>query len=189
VDYAPDSIVMFNNLYWQTTAGGTSNGITGPSDDTGVTWTVKNDVYTDAVGDWNGATSYVSGNIVKYDNKFYKALSDNSNIPTSPTGTWKEVSGPVYASCQSNNLIIITEGSSTADLNQKMLNFVSTNNDADADGSTDLEGQCDSLQGSTYFDDLTYYGLHATDLYGIEPFGDHGGGAGLKSTIQTYKRG
>ena len=143
-------------------------------------------VYTDAVGVWSSGPYYNIGNIVMYENKFFKALSDNINTPTSNTGNWKEVSGPVYASCQSNNLIIITEGSSTADLNQGVLDFVLTNNDADADGSTDLEGQCDSLKGSTYFDDLTYYGQHATDLYGIEPFGEYVSGEGLKSTIQTH---
>ncbi len=103
-----------------------------------------------------------------------------------------QISGPIYASCQSNNLIIITEGSSTADLNLEMLKFVSTHNDgADADSTTiDLEepenNQCDSLKGSTYFDDLTYYGQHASDMYAIEPYGEYGDGGGLKNNIQTH---
>ena len=59
---------------------------------------------------------------------------------------------PVTAWCQNNNILIITEGSSTTDINSKVKTFVDANNDED----TEI-GECGSLKGSSYLDDLTDY--------------------------------
>ena len=70
---------------------------------------------------------------------------------------------PITAWCQSNNILIITEGASTADINSTVGSFVGTSgqNDGDTDASS-----CGDLAGSTYLDDLTYYGWKGTDIYG-----------------------
>ena len=70
---------------------------------------------------------------------------------------------PVTAWCQSNNILIITEGASTADLNPVVSGFVGTDGNNDGDTET---SPCGDLAGSTYLDDLTYYAWQGTDIYG-----------------------
>jgi type IV pilus assembly protein PilY1 len=69
---------------------------------------------------------------------------------------------PVKYWCQDNHILIITEGASTADTNNAVTSFVTKNGDPDTtDPATD--GVCtDGLDGSTYLDDLTYFGQNAT---------------------------
>jgi len=66
---------------------------------------------------------------------------------------------PCTAWCQQNNVLIITEGASTADLNQSVQNFVNTQS-----GVTSTY-KCNVLSGSTLLDDLTYY---AKNTHGIK---------------------
>ncbi len=70
---------------------------------------------------------------------------------------------PITAYCQKNNILIITEGASTADLNGTVGAFIAAEgqNDLDAEDSVD----CGSLSGSSYLDDLTYYARNSTSLY------------------------
>ncbi|MGB6012555.1 MAG: hypothetical protein WBI57_14920, partial [Desulfobacterales bacterium] len=60
---------------------------------------------------------------------------------------------PITAYCQKNNILIITEGASTADLNGTVGAFIA------AEGQNDLDSEdsvnCGSLSGSSYLDDLT----------------------------------
>jgi type IV pilus assembly protein PilY1 len=95
----------------------------------------------------------------------YNALgyyTQNSNLRLDSndftTGT-----DPVIYWCQANNILLITDGASTADLNTTMSTFVNTagNND----GASDDIADCGALHGGTLLDDLTYYGKHASDLY------------------------
>jgi type IV pilus assembly protein PilY1 len=67
---------------------------------------------------------------------------------------------PVQFWCQTNNVLIITEGASTADRNPDVTAFVAGQNDGD---DVDL-ADCGSLDGSTSLDDLTYYAKHG-DIY------------------------
>lgn len=83
---------------------------------------------------------------------------------------------PVQFWCQENIIMIITEGASTADINPDIADFVTVTmpadgyNDGDAAAS---ETECldinndHHLYGSTYLDDLTYWGRNADvdDLY------------------------
>ena len=58
---------------------------------------------------------------------------------------------PITNWCQSNNIMLITDGAPTADQNQDMFDFVGTL-------AYDLGGgTCDALDGSTYLDDLSKY--------------------------------
>ncbi len=69
---------------------------------------------------------------------------------------------PVQFWCQCKNVLIITEGASTADRNPDVIAFVAGQNDGD-----DIDfADCGSLDGSTSLDDLTYYAKHG-DIYPI----------------------
>jgi type IV pilus assembly protein PilY1 len=70
---------------------------------------------------------------------------------------------PIEAWCQANNVVLITDGASTADMNADVSSFVSIAGHDDEDGG-DVVG-CDELSGSTLLDDLTYYAKHGTDLF------------------------
>jgi type IV pilus assembly protein PilY1 len=70
---------------------------------------------------------------------------------------------PVTYWCQGNNVLIITDGASTADQNTTMSTFAAT--DGNNDGTSDDIADCGALHGGTLLDDLTYYGKHGTALY------------------------
>jgi type IV pilus assembly protein PilY1 len=71
---------------------------------------------------------------------------------------------PITQWCQANNILIITDGASTTDLNAAVSAFASAAGQNDgADG--DPAG-CPTLSGSTLLDDLTYYVKHGgVDIY------------------------
>lgn len=73
-------------------------------------------------------------------------------------------SDPVTAWCQNNNILIITEGASTADLSTTVRDFAA--NFALHDGDTDPT-TCGTLDGSTLLDDLTHYAWRGTDIFGV----------------------
>ncbi|ADH86943.1 pilus assembly protein [Desulfurivibrio alkaliphilus] len=58
---------------------------------------------------------------------------------------------PITAWCQPNNILLITDGAPTADLNPQMVNFASSLNYNLGSGT------CDALHGSTWLDDLARY--------------------------------
>lgn len=70
---------------------------------------------------------------------------------------------PVTAWCRNNNILIITEGASTADLNTTVKTFA--DGAATHDGDTEA-ANCGTLDGSTLLDDLTHYGWRGTDIFG-----------------------
>ncbi|MFP3983068.1 MAG: pilus assembly protein [Desulfurivibrionaceae bacterium] len=72
---------------------------------------------------------------------------------------------PVKYWCQNNNILILTEGASTADLHQDLQDFVSI--DGQNDGGDDDNASCGSLSGSTFLDDLSYFAQesNASELY------------------------
>ncbi len=71
---------------------------------------------------------------------------------------------PVTAWCQNNNILVITEGASTADLNTTVKTFA--DGAAEHDGDTEA-ASCGTLDGSTLLDDLTHYGWRGTDIFGV----------------------
>lgn len=110
---------------------------------------------------------------------------------------------PVKAWCQANNILIITEGASTADVNVDVANRV-TMTAKTLDGyafDTTREGECTMtgivpvgtttnhyLYGSTYLDDLTYFGQHAIDanIYTNPQMQSDDGESEDKQNIRTY---
>lgn len=125
----------------------------------------------------------------------YYGQNDGRRLNDSPDAdflTAAETNGPpdpVQYWCQDNNILLITEGASTADINQEVINFV---NAADPDNAA-AEKQCPDLYGSTYLDDLTYYGqnadasaLYATPTASPGYLQDSDGTYHPKQNINTY---
>lgn len=110
---------------------------------------------------------------------------------------------PVEYWCQDNHILLITEGESTADINESVGEF-STNpsdyfvtktaddteieGDGDRDdvGSTD-SGKCyDGLFGGTYLDDMTWWGYRALPLYKERYLYDPDGNQNEKNIIYSH---
>ncbi len=85
------------------------------------------------------------------------ALFDNSAAPlVNPVNTvFNPLKGnPIQFKCQANNILLLTDGASTADQNVTMKVFATNAlySDGDADPAV-----CTDFQGSAYLDDLSYY--------------------------------
>ncbi len=96
---------------------------------------------------------------------------------------------PVTNWCQSNNILVITEGASTADINQHVKDFVTGTVIVD-DNDTEV-GTCpNGLDGSTYLDDLTNHAQKAPafQLYplGKDRLPTEDGELKAKQNIMTY---
>jgi type IV pilus assembly protein PilY1 len=74
---------------------------------------------------------------------------------------WSQWDPPITEYCQNNNVLIITDGASTADQRGEVLR------DLDGDGK---DKKCGDLYGSTYFDDWAYYGRQGENLYIASPY-------------------
>lgn len=84
-------------------------------------------------------------------------------------------SPPVTAWCEKNNLLIITDGASTADQNGSVLSKGSEAGDGDADKN------CGDLFGSTSLDDLTHYAWKG-NIFSGSPYAS----AELYNKISTF---
>jgi len=81
------------------------------------------------------------------------------NADDFPTGPGHD---PIIAWCEDNNVLMITEGASTADKSPTVGTWVKPDrDDPDSDDSVD----CGTLNGSTLLDDLTYYAKHSSTLH------------------------
>ena len=85
---------------------------------------------------------------------------------------------PITAYCQKNNVLIITEGASTADLSGTVGSFIAAEGQNDLDAADSVN--CGSLSGSSYLDDLTYYGHNSSSLYPTQLNGED------KQNVNTY---
>ena len=65
--------------------------------------------------------------------------------------------------CQNNNILVITEGASTADLHTTVTTFAAVDGQNDGDG--DVADKCNDLYGSSFLDDITYYGFQGHDIH------------------------
>jgi len=152
---------------------------------------------------WARNTFYAANSIVKDSaNKLYWTDNGGTSTNLNPDGTnaqdveddrnvvWKPFD-PVYAYCQENNVLAITDGASTADKNSTMVNFANTHNDgAGADQincGTTVSGVYKGFYGSTYFDDLTHYGKNGgSAIFATPTITDAEGVAQNKKNIKTY---
>ncbi len=73
---------------------------------------------------------------------------------------WQPID-PVTAYCQKNNILILTDGASTADQHADMVSLANSGAAQD-EGAADAPYGCGSLTGSTLLDDLAYYAYNAS---------------------------
>jgi type IV pilus assembly protein PilY1 len=122
---------------------------------------------------WAVNTPYAKEDKIQHGGQIYMANKDGTSCP-SCAGPEEDsflewtliVPDPVEYHCQSNNVLFITEGSSTVDIAPEVVSFVQSNND-DAENSDDLfpdeflgttGDSCGKFSGSTFLDDLTWFG-------------------------------
>ena len=91
-------------------------------------------------------------------------LNDDAFEPSSDaiqnplnSGDFTGGKNPIEISCQANNILIISDGSSTADLNSTMKGKVTQSSHYFDDGDTNDPASCGSYSGSSYLDDLSYF--------------------------------
>ncbi|GAB4342366.1 MAG: hypothetical protein Kow0089_17370 [Desulfobulbaceae bacterium] len=179
-EYLPGSYVLDSGTLYQTMLGGTSNGAALVTDDA-----VKWDVVTEYRGPWADGTPYSAGDIVlgpadgNHSSKLYitytggmsqKKMGAPADSPLYDLNiVWEPLIDPVARFCQSNNILIITEGASTTDINPDVVNLVNGTSVVNAVPVTDVDGGvpdatcADGLTGSTYLDDLIYFGRNYLD--------------------------
>jgi len=78
------------------------------------------------------------------------------------------IAGPCTHWCQSNNILVITDGASTVDLHPQMATFASV--EGQNDGTRDSMDGCPGLMGSTFLDDITAYGFSGSNIHLEDPF-------------------
>jgi type IV pilus assembly protein PilY1 len=91
---------------------------------------------------------------------------------------------PVQAHCQKNNILILTDGASTADQNSDVVTLAASIVDGD-EILADSPYECGSLTGSTLLDDLAYYGFTG-NIYPTANFTDDLGNSLTGDNIRTY---
>jgi type IV pilus assembly protein PilY1 len=98
------------------------------------------------------------------------------------SGDWGS-SDPVCAWCQSNNILLITDGGSTADMNPNVFSFASPKH-----SDTDPSSGCGQLSGSTLLNDLTYYAKSGAGIYPVEQWREivNGQATKTKQNITTH---
>ncbi len=155
---------------------------------------------TDTAATWASGTDYTLGALVKNAaGDVFWAVTEGESAGTSSdlaAGTdtgiqWEllkeagdpdSVLDPVLAYCQSNNILVLTDGASTGDWNSVVTTFA-----ADiSNGDTDITTQCDRFYGSTYVDEMAYYGQSGKDIYREEQYVPLFGADATKENIQTY---
>ena len=156
----------------------------------------------DTVNLWQSGEDYSLGSLVKdAAGDIYWAVTDSDSPSSGNAGDlangsdteveWEllSISGdtdsvldPVKAYCQSNNILVLTDGASTADWSQVVRDFAIAN----SDGDTDIVDQCSRFYGSTYVDDIADYAQSGTNIYPTEQFVPLYGAEATKENIQTY---
>ena len=90
---------------------------------------------------------------------------------------------PIKGWCQNNNILIITDGGSTADQNLSVFNFLKSIYPA-----MDSSFGCDQLYGSKLLKDLTYYAKTGSSIYPVEQWAEtvNGVRTNTKQNITTH---
>jgi type IV pilus assembly protein PilY1 len=138
----------------------------------------------DPVGDHNGGLIRTIDIIpaqawTPYAEAYYEAVAyfTNNTTPSSTrpyrlnTSDFDATKNPVQSLCQSNNVLLITDGMSTADQNSTVRSFVSGNNDGDGNitTSTTTGSVVPKYQGSINIDDIAYYARHTNIFDATKP--------------------
>jgi hypothetical protein len=211
--WTPTSEAMFNAVGYYTQDAGNDLRINPPTSNAAALLAgdfIRDSDWGLALGlqdkdEWSPTGTYVAGDIVYTDDnklgytKLYRAKNGGtssicatcSDIEDDKVVKWMAYD-PVLAGCQSNNILLITDGASTADVEAGMVSFVTGAGhndsdtagtwtptklepgeyeckewiDADYDGSYDVgETIVDKYFGSTLLDDITAYGNSDSTIY------------------------
>ena len=132
------------------------------------TWTPYAEAYY-------GAIAYFTQNTTSGTARPYQLNSTDFDI----------TKNPVQSSCQSNNILLISDGMSTADQNQAVLDFVAGAGHHDADTSRITSPSADGSVvpkyfGSTNIDDVAYYARHTNIFNASNPI------RFLKEAVSNY---
>ncbi|MBF0342913.1 MAG: hypothetical protein HQL06_01655 [Nitrospirae bacterium] len=95
-----------------------------------------------------------------YSEAFYNALgyfANRSDLRLN-TADFDLLHNPVNYTCRQNNILIVTDGVSTADLHPSVTSLVNPANSPD--GDNDSDNSCLFYGGSKYLDDLSYIAKH-----------------------------
>ncbi len=186
--YAAGSYVLQGRDLWQNKIGGISGDVGNISLDGALVWSRVGSYE----GTWSNTASYPARTIVQYDNTYYLTVGGGTSLlkadaqaanrigPHYDEGVvWEPLLDPVVYPCQENHILILTEGASTADINQQVADFVNkgnalTNQQAiDDNKDTNQPQQCaGGFFGSTYFDNLTYFAHDPDNKYALYPEGN-----------------
>jgi len=124
----------------------------------------------DAAAAWAVNTPYAAGAAVTHSGLTYIANAAGTSCagcggPEEDDLPWTEVvlpssgiADPIEEYCQENNILFITEGASTVDIAPKVKKFVV--DDGNNDGGDTDSAACGKFYGSTYLDDLAWYGWY-----------------------------
>jgi type IV pilus assembly protein PilY1 len=119
------------------------------------TWTPFSEAYYDAIAYYvNDATSNPDLDPA--------GCSPTADAIQNPLNANDFVSGknPIEWDCQSNNILIISDGSAAADLNPTVTTKVTDPSNFFNDGDADDPASCGSYLGSSHLDDLSYFAKH-----------------------------
>ncbi len=86
----------------------------------------------------------------------YTASSDAIKTPLN-AADFTAHKNPIEISCQANNILLISDGASTADLNSTMKNKVTDSSHLFEDSDASDPYSCGAYLGSAYLDDLSYF--------------------------------
>ncbi len=93
------------------------------------------------------------------DSTKFTPKTDAIQLPLPSTDSYTNVN-PIQYRCQKNNVLLITDGASTADLNSTMTGKVATGSTFRDPNTTGETSSCGSFYGSPYLHDLSYYAFH-----------------------------
>jgi type IV pilus assembly protein PilY1 len=100
---------------------------------------------------------------------FYNAIGYFANARAGDTygaylrinaGDFDATMPPSQYACQKNNILLITDGMSTADLNSSVNSLVSSYNDGDGQINTTISATCPAFAGTRNLDDLAWLAKH-----------------------------
>jgi len=176
-EYPPGTYLASGNILYYTAQGGVSGGGSLQTD-TGIDW-----IDVAEIVNWQPGHTYEEKSVVISDNKLYITYSGGTSSakpglaergltggPLYDEGVlWEPLIDPVANWCQDNHVLVITEGASTADISQDIIDFATGYHDFNSEeivdpADSDSDQQCtDGLDGSTYFDDMVYFARNRQD--------------------------
>jgi len=124
-------------------------------------------ILDDSVGDHTSGLIYTLDNITAdtwtpFAEGFYNSIgyfAGRTDIRINPAD-FDETKIPVQFDCQKNNILLVSDGMSTADLRNTVNTLVNTYNDGDGQTDSAISATCPEYAGSRNLDDLAWLAKH-----------------------------